>query len=85
MICFTYSLVHNFVNNDRNYVQVDIQGLYVFEVIVSQLTVETYFFADGLCLFKQLRSVIYIPLKKSVGPFVTLTKSAYSFISNSRS
>ena len=55
---------------------------------VSQFTVETYCFADGRCLFKQPQSVIYhwnqydekISKKcRSVCPFVTLTKKAYSF------
>ena len=61
---------------------------------MSPFTVETYCFADGLCLFKQPQSVIYhwnqydeeISKKcRSVRPFVTLTKKAYSsFIINSR-
>ena len=53
---------------------------------VSQFTVETYCFADGRCLFKQPRSVIYHwnqydeiskkcrSVRPSVCPFVTLTK-----------
>ena len=53
---------------------------------MSQFTVETYFFADGRCLFKQPQSVIYYTIginitrrfQKSVGasvcPLVTLTK-----------
>ena len=32
---------------------------YEFGIYVSQFTVETYCFADGRCLFKQLQSVIY--------------------------
>ena len=31
----------------------------VFDDSVSQFTTETYCFADGLCLLKQPRSVIY--------------------------
>ena len=61
---------------------------------VSQFTVETYCFADGRCLFKQPQSVVYhwnqydeesSKKCRSVRPFVTLTKKAYSsFIIDSR-
>ena len=60
---------------------------------VSQFTMETYCFADGLCLFKQPQSVIYhwnqhdeeiLKKCRSVCPIVTLTKKAYSSIIDSR-
>ena len=61
---------------------------------MSQFTVETYCFADCRCVFKQPQSVIYhwnqydeeISKKcRSVCPFITLTKKAYSsFIIDSR-
>ena len=65
----------------------------IFYYYVSQFTVETYCFADGRCLFKQPQSVTYhwnqydeISRKcRSVCPFVTRTKKAYSsFIIDSR-
>ena len=60
--------------------------LITFSIYVSQFTVETHCFADGRCLFKQPRSVIYhwnqcdeeiskkVLFRLSVRPFVTLTK-----------
>ena len=72
--------------------------LALFLIHVSQFTVETYCFADGRFLFKQLQSVIYhwnqydeenskkcSSIRPSVCPFVTLTRKAYSsFIIASR-
>ena len=59
----------------------------IFEFFMSELTVETYCFADGRCLIKQPQSVTSLESVwrgdfkkkcKSVRPFVTLTKKSTS-------
>ena len=49
--------LEDFMSLSRGEVNIDILFSYMLNY-VSQLTVETYCFADGLCLFKQPQSVI---------------------------
>ena len=90
MLCFCDSRLQNHpLVNNVEWSALDDTTVYSYFNYVSQFTMETFCFADGRCLFKQPRSVIYhwneyneISKKcRCVRPFVTLAKKPiYSHI-----